>query len=565
MRDNKKRKNPFESIVDDAELEEKIAELENHLKDNPEEMKKMLDALKELSILSMPPITEGEWSQTNPTLIKNGSDRFYARLASDLQIAFAKINMEPNIPKNLYRYSAMGVTAYLEDLISDFGVWDAVKEWCKKRIGKPLPFYDTSHEDYYPDDINIEDIKFIIWQAFVRCGQIDGRIFSPYSGAVEKMSEVAFELLVEAFDKAPNAQRDYDLIRKYFAKGDYYQLRSLGIWLGVDFPLTAVPMMREQIQKDAEELEDIYESRGVNYITFKEHYYHAECNFGWLQNCSMAGVPVWNILASMARKMGFDTTADLLDGIKTRKYDTYFVDGTDPRNVILTDFHGETFNLSADSYAKRRDFSNIKGMATSIVKFGDKWMQNGMSSSFETEPKVRENNMVTVINFPENMKVYMRELIKRNHGRQVFYCKNLQEASDIVKLGQPLAPMDTDPDEEDNFLLIISETQAPLLLPNACEFFADPENPFYEPNSDPMGMESLYFITSCDIPEDAAEYIWKHKLLPLARINASQGEEVGKAVVQDNMPFLYGFYSVKASSVHPDSFVDEYDEWDEEN
>ena len=53
----------------------------------------------------------------------------------------------------------------------------------------------------------------------------------------------------------------------------------------------------------------------------------------------------------------------------------------------------------------------------------------------------------------------------------------------------------------------------------------------------------MHFIFHNAIPYDVARYIQEHNLLPEAKIGASQGEEVGRRIIQDYIAFWIGFYS----------------------
>lgn len=53
------------------------------------------------------------------------------------------------------------LTSYLEDLVSGSELWNSFVRKHTKLYDKPLPFYVT--EDYAEEEINNEDICFLIW------------------------------------------------------------------------------------------------------------------------------------------------------------------------------------------------------------------------------------------------------------------------------------------------------------------------------------------------------------------------------------------------------------------
>ena len=110
-------------------------------------------------------IDEHEWKLTHPQAISCGSDRYYVKLTNRLIDRLATLRI-PNPPADLIKVTALSVAAYLEDLVNDFGVWNAFRNLYRSIYGSMLPFYNCDHEEYLTDNVNLEDLKFIVWQSF---------------------------------------------------------------------------------------------------------------------------------------------------------------------------------------------------------------------------------------------------------------------------------------------------------------------------------------------------------------------------------------------------------------
>lgn len=65
----------------------------------------------------------------------------------------------------------MYIAAYLEDQISGLGLWQSFTTEHKRLYGKYLPFYAVS-SDYIADEINEEDIRFIIWNTWQKVSSL---------------------------------------------------------------------------------------------------------------------------------------------------------------------------------------------------------------------------------------------------------------------------------------------------------------------------------------------------------------------------------------------------------
>lgn len=65
-----------------------------------------------------------------------------------------------------------------------------------------MPFFEVDPDDYFEDDVNMQDLKVLCWMAFNRIGAPDRRCFSPLSEGISRMAQLGFDHLVDVFDKA---------------------------------------------------------------------------------------------------------------------------------------------------------------------------------------------------------------------------------------------------------------------------------------------------------------------------------------------------------------------------
>lgn len=68
--------------------------------------------------------------------------------------------------------------------ISKTGIWETFTAECKKQYGSYLPFYSIN-DDYFPDEINPEDIRFLLWHHTLFLYR-DERIINPESPDIEE-------------------------------------------------------------------------------------------------------------------------------------------------------------------------------------------------------------------------------------------------------------------------------------------------------------------------------------------------------------------------------------------
>lgn len=576
MAKKKKFSNPFDDLnpekMDNQKLKDSIERLMSLVDDvikndyDGDEKKFMADMRQNIMTME-PPITSGEWEETNPMTQKSGSDKFYSRLANDLLDEFSKLNISPNLPEGVLRNSAKSIAKYLEDLITETGVWHALRSLYRKKYGKSIPFFSKEANDYYDDDINLEDLKLLVWQAFCRCGQAEGRTFSPLSPAVDTIAEVAYDILIDRFDKAPRAQRSLDTIKKVFKKADFYALRTLGIWLAADNPITASPYMREDMMESAHEALDDYLEMKIPGINLQQTYYFEEAARGWAKYMSMIGCSSADLLSEMALQLDFEDCAEKLKTVGRPIIGKFEIkSGTDRTHITFVGVDGEEYSVRKDSCGKDVEWDSIKSVFCTIVRFGDEYYQNGMASySSEVMKNDPKDGMTMLTYIPREQLEQINELIEKNGGRRIYYCSSLEDISKVMGYKMSPQALESAGDHAfaDNYLLAVSKIDGPLIYDNDCDVFKDPGNPYSEvKRATDLGDDAFNFLFHSDLPDDVIDYIVDKKLLPSACIFASQGKKAGRQIVQENLGFWFRFYRVKAYPFpcSPDDFDDNDDD-----
>lgn len=521
--------------------ESNLEVIRENLRNMPKEKLDLLRAqLSSGEDLKIDKVTPKEWSQTHPMSLACGSDSFYAGIANRLIDDFNdKLFMTVDAAR-LKRETALALVAYLEDFVCETKVWDTLREMYKATYGEWLPFFNTSHEDYFSDDINIEDLKFITWQSFCRCGQQNGTIYSPYSDAVTQLAVIAYDIFVEVIEKAPQNFRVRDSIKKILKKNDYFEVRSLALWLSTDCKLTAAPWIRQQIDKDTEDLLSSQATSGNIY----ELIYFCQVSYSWLDYVGMMGCPTNILLARLANRYGFEEAENLIEKVEHLPLSTFEIVDRSKDVVTLMSEAGILYDVNPKSFGKGAR-PDLKYVTTSITRYGNLWQQDGIAIFLPEDESFGQHNAITG-KIPDTIKEKLQSVVEKHDGRRMFYCKNLKQIGKIIDWMAP-KPLNEDGHvEADNFLLMVSDTRMPMIMPDICPMFDDEKNPFFKKGVDLewLDSESMRFFTRACVPDDVAKYIQDNHLLPYAEIYASQGKRVGRKLVQDNLRFLFGFYRV---------------------
>lgn len=146
------------------------------------------------------------WLEIHHRTKKTDTDEWYMGLANELLplvMTFPLYEGNPDVAEDQRRL-ALTCALYLEDCVADAGNWREFIHWHKKSYGRYLPFYSLT-EDYLPDEINREDIAFLLWA--LSSTSSDSFPFNdvenPLDETLLELADVLYERLDAAFESAP--------------------------------------------------------------------------------------------------------------------------------------------------------------------------------------------------------------------------------------------------------------------------------------------------------------------------------------------------------------------------
>ncbi|WP_300728099.1 DUF3843 family protein [uncultured Bacteroides sp.] len=151
-------------------------------------------------------IYPNEWIQIHPYKSQQPSDSYFVALANRLYSTDKLTGMPEHFRKKLCLYLA----AYLEDVISGLGLWQSFIGEHKHLYGRPLPFYPLS-SDYMEDEINLEDVRFLIWNTWQKA-HYEHPYINPMNEQIMKQAEDFYQILEEAYEEAP----ENEMLNRYF-------------------------------------------------------------------------------------------------------------------------------------------------------------------------------------------------------------------------------------------------------------------------------------------------------------------------------------------------------------
>jgi hypothetical protein len=176
------------------------------------------------------------WLSFHPYEMPHQSDYYYLKLCNEIykvleydEFPDEEIQISDEQKKDL----ACFIACYFEDVISGPGLWHAFVTQTNELYGSYLPFFDPDPEEYYPEEINPEDIHFLLWYYLSMIFRNDS-VISPSINEWSDHSEQIFEILEREYEVAPESFNLKQFFRLSTGKLDFYLLRDKLKWIMLD-------------------------------------------------------------------------------------------------------------------------------------------------------------------------------------------------------------------------------------------------------------------------------------------------------------------------------------------
>jgi len=485
-----------------------------------------------------------KWLELHPYKQTNSVDQYYVGIANEIHkrlysstIADA-FEEEENI-----RYTSLCLAAWFEDVISQTGIWQAFTAECRKRYGAYLPFYPIKG-DYFPDEINLEDIRFLLWHHIqYLCRGISA--INPENPGIEQTAQEIYGLLAEEYETAPENERMQEfLYHSAMGEEDFFHYREILDWFHYQcyFNIENVAQCRDEAERllDDEKITPemaetlIYATRTS--LTFKGR-----------RNLLSLTSPEWLALIGKAHP-----EHQLWGKVKVRKNSCYLLEKEDDRYLYVKDLCSEDegeFKITKKSLNLSAIRSREVGKSTLIcelIYFGNAWWQCGMLLENKYNQKMAEYvDDLTKQKEKTNEKAAFHDFIKVSGGKSFVFCQSQEEISDFLlnKMDYNLKEgLDIPRINTENGAMLMANPHTGLHIQfKLCECIKSPDNPNY--NKEEAEKNAIMFIVNPDIiPYQLSCILQDEGMLPDAYLNSLQRKEYGQEFIRKNAHFLTDYF-----------------------
>jgi hypothetical protein len=352
-----------------------------------------------------------EWLELKPYETQTITDGYYLKLSNEIKEKL--ISNHYNILSVYFDAKYINIlscfiASYFEDIISETNIWTSFVELHQDFYNKKLPFYDT--KDYYDNEINKQDIKFLFWY-FFNTAQTDKFINSDNYFFSEMASDI-IEILDKAYEYAP----DNKVLKEYYkidkTESDFYVARNL-----IDTILFKTYLFYPDTLLDLHDNEDklIEDNKDKeNLIHYLKENRDAELHKCHTRLLSLTGKE-W---ASKIIGKEHPLSTDFLN-ISKKIRGFFLYKGQDRNNIFIEHIaSSKKFNLtkkSFDHYENLKEIDTIVFMG--IAKWKDEWWFSGIyfQDNFNADLILNEKNSMEsrmAVNFLDHQSEKVEETIQ---------------------------------------------------------------------------------------------------------------------------------------------------------
>lgn len=473
------------------------------------------------------------WMKFHPYLDSVQSDFYYCKLANKLYDTW-RFSLIKNSFDDLTRENiSLNVAAYFEDVVSEIGLWRSFTRNNKERYGKYLPFYFINEDDYYTDEINIQDIQFIIWSVLQR-DSIEETLLNPENPAIADLALRFYDILDKEFEKAPINSDFLDYVRQEEHYTDFFNFKKIASWLyfcsfllANDTDSIFVAEMDALLERDL----------GLNYSQLS---YLVRSNILFNQKTGPLALPMKEWFANWLLELDMEEEAAIVSAIESHSAKIWSVNSSDEKYFYLSDNQNNTYPVLHSSLEENTVSKGI--LVASIVKFDGEWNINGVASWTDSDSfeKQQEEDAKQ-----ENQKKGHEIFMKETNGHPLAYFKDIKELSNWLEKIFGLedgSVADFSPLEGETDLVVFSEPEKELfIMPDLAYCIKEERNPFYDQEKAPGAAISL-LTGNNQGTSSVVRFLIENNMLPDAAMNSLKGNKRGLELVQDNIDFIARFF-----------------------
>jgi len=493
-------------------------------------------------------IVQKNWIQLHPLKLHSSTDFYYIQLSNKIFAHLLKDKLLNEFPKSIKRQFALIATAYFEDVISKIGLWSAIRKIHFEKQGNYIPFLDTTDE-YQPDEINPEDVQFLIWTIVQRdvLERDELRFINIENPIVRYVSLIVYGLLDAEYETAPENEVLYNAVHSSNLASDYFLFREFIKWLHYDSYLSC-PYPKLKLQDELERSKsNKFVKENIDVLS-----YTLVHSLIFTDPCSPIAIHAAQWLAEIVTD---SKVKEIAKAIKYRTFANYKILSNNNQilRIKLLDGGADSFELDINSLNSTDGILDKTTISCAMTFYNGLWNVNGMASfGGDNEEAQALSQEQTTVDKVENDRLTYEFVLKNNNNSPIAYFKNTKDLSSfLLKLFPNPAKNELilSSMKDDSYFVIFTHPNIGLVVyPNIAKWIKDKNNPCYNKKSASEHTISI-LCGGYSCQREFLEYVIQNNLIPDARINSLNGEDYGRKLVQQNLDFIIRFFQPELFAV----------------
>lgn len=161
---------------------------------------------------------------------RTDTDAFYMALADRLLTETSDSGIAAVLPDAVRHKIALTLVDYMQDIVSDAGIWRTFVDANRELYGYSVPFHEIT-EEYVDYELNCEDVRFLVWYAVAMFCE-EKRYIYPHDCGLLALADKCYEILESEYDEAPEPE-SFNISRglEFHDPDDHKAIYRLGNWL----------------------------------------------------------------------------------------------------------------------------------------------------------------------------------------------------------------------------------------------------------------------------------------------------------------------------------------------
>ena len=495
--------------------------------------------------INFKPIIIKDIEKMHPIRVWSESDAYFVQLARKI---LNELNRKKIIGADFSGWLwdiSLKSALYFEDVISRLGLFAGLRKMHTQMFGEKLPFF-TLNSDYLDDEINREDLQFLIWTIMQESVNEtdDIRFLNIENPGIVMIASTIMNILEEEYETAPENEKLHSLLHEH-SYDNFFEFRAILSWLHYDSYLS----MNYPNNAIADSWQELNNQSDEHLPMPKEQFlYSWKYNRIFWAACTPLAVKAadWWKAITVNKEI-----LNILNAIEYRTHSFYkikeFNDAVIKVSPLLSDT--ETLDVDCNSFEGRNEGKGKETVSAALVKFKDLWQVNGFMSFADADNdtlKAEKDEKEKDERMKDNVLFTYQEIMKHTDNKPLVFFKTFDEWADFWKRVFPNVKNFDDPQtgdikDEENLALFTHQTAGTTTIPDIAHIIKRPDNKLYDREAaKEHGLALLCGTIS--VPLELLEYVIKNNLLPDVKLNSLKGEAHGRQLVQDNIWFIVRFF-----------------------